>query len=409
MARISKPALTLWQPTPTAEKTLHARVAVVIPVRNRLAATVRFLESFRQVSYPAYTLVVVDDGSTDGTGDVLREQFPEVVCLKGDGNLWWARSTNLGVRYALEQGYSHVLTINNDTLVSPDFLTHLVRTSLAHPGCIIGSRINFLSHPRVIWSVGGYMNWQEGIILQLRDHGGQEEEVLASRANPCPVEILTGCGTLVPAECYRRVGLYDAHSCPQYHADSEFILRAGKRGHAALVDLEAVIWNDVTSTCMSRNLFRRRSPWFWRAILAIHLRYCPRRFLFRSLRGYYSSPLFLAGVQQRLGFLWSLASRVCRPGFLKLRRASRPLATKRPRGAAECDLGAHRRVIPLPEGPLSPPGECSERRRPQDARTAARASREPLGRREHAAALARALDGYPAHHGLHPAGVARGR
>src|SRR6266852_5064031 len=142
MASVRNPFVKLWRQT-SSEEDLDARVAVVVPVRNKLSATVRFLEAFRQVSFPHYTIIVVDDGSTDGTATVLREQFPVVHLLAGDGTLWWTRSTNLGVRYALNHDYSHVLTINNDTIASPDFLTRLVRTSLAHPGCIIGSRINF--------------------------------------------------------------------------------------------------------------------------------------------------------------------------------------------------------------------------------------------------------------------------
>ena len=49
--------------------------------------------------------------------------------LQGDGNLWWSGATNLGVRYALEHGFAYVLTINNDSRVSPAFLSELVKTA----------------------------------------------------------------------------------------------------------------------------------------------------------------------------------------------------------------------------------------------------------------------------------------
>jgi GT2 family glycosyltransferase len=275
------------------------RVAVVVPVHNKVALTLRFLESFRRVTYPHHTVVVVDDGSTDGTAQALARRFPEVVRLPGDGRLWWAGATNRGVRYALAQGFAYVLTINNDALVSPDFLARLVRTAQAQPRSLVGSRINFLAEPRTVWSVGGQALWSKGVVLQLGDWGRPEEQVLAGRANPCPVDVLTGCGTLVPADCYRAVGLYDARWCPQYHADSEFVLRAARHGYRALVDLDAVVFNDAANTCASKNPLARRSPWFWRPILAIHMRYCPSRYLLGSLWSQYV-PVYQASMRRFL-------------------------------------------------------------------------------------------------------------
>ena len=146
------------------------RVAVVVPVFNKLAHTVRFLESFREVRYPAYQMIIVDDGSTDDTAKTLARRFPEVVRLQGDGNLWWSGGTNLGVCYALENGFDYVLTINNDTLVSPHFLRYLVETAETNPRAIVGARINMLEEQTKVWALGGYMDWRHGKIFQLYDH-----------------------------------------------------------------------------------------------------------------------------------------------------------------------------------------------------------------------------------------------
>src|SRR6516164_5363299 len=97
---------------------VYPKVALVVPVHNKIALTIRFLESLRAVSYPKYSVIVVDDGSQDGTSRIVELRFPEVIVLKGHGNLWWSGATNLGVRYALKHGYDYVLTINNDSRVS---------------------------------------------------------------------------------------------------------------------------------------------------------------------------------------------------------------------------------------------------------------------------------------------------
>ena len=322
MARNGKAFVRLWQPTSRDEETLDARVAVVVPVRDRLAATVRFLESFQQVSYPAYTLVVVDDGSTDGTRDVLRERFPEVVCLEGDGNLWW---TPLHQPGGALRSAARLFARADDQQrhARPSRLPDPPGADVAGAPGLHHRQPHQLPQPPPHDLVGGRLHeLAGGTHPPMRDHGGQEEQVLAGRANPCPVEILTGCGTLVPAECYRRIGLYDAHACPQYHADSEFILRACKRGHPALVDLDAVIWNDVTSTCMSRNLFRRRSP----LVLACHPGDSPPLLSAPAPLPLPARLLWLAAVPRRrsaaMGALWSQVSRVWRPGLFRFRRAA---------------------------------------------------------------------------------------
>ncbi len=259
------------------------KVAVVVPVHGRLPLTVRFLKSFRQVTYRNAELIVVDDRSPDETAAHLRRHYPEATVLKGDGNLWWAGGTNKGVRDLLGRRFRYVLTINNDAVLHPAFLSHLVETAEAHPGSIVGSRINFLDDPGKVWSIGGYTNWEVHFILNLFDNEVREEDVLARRSNPWPVEFLTGCGTLVPADCFRKIGLYDERMCPQYHADSEFTLRAGNMGYRVLVDLRAVVYNDAVRTCRLRHLLVRRSPFFWKPMLALHLRYCPTRHRLKSL------------------------------------------------------------------------------------------------------------------------------
>jgi GT2 family glycosyltransferase len=109
-----------------------------------------------------------------------------------------------------------------------------------------------------------------------------------------PVDTLTGCGTLIPVDCFRETGYYDARRYPQYHADAEFVLRAGKRGWRALVHTKAVVWNDAentaadTTTRVVEQLLSRRSAAYLRPILAIHRDYCPARLVVPSLAQYYA-------------------------------------------------------------------------------------------------------------------------
>lgn len=92
------------------------------------------------------------------------------------------------------------------------------------------------------------------------------------------VDILPGCGVLVPTAVFRAIGLYDNRYCPQYHADSEFTLRAKRAGYEVVVDTSAVIANDTSQTARWRGWWAavcyRGSPSYFPAIYRI-LQYAP--------------------------------------------------------------------------------------------------------------------------------------
>jgi len=65
-------------------------IYILIPVHNRKEFTRQCLLSLRKQTYKKIKIVVIDDGSLDGTGGMLAREFPAVHVIKGDGNLWWA-------------------------------------------------------------------------------------------------------------------------------------------------------------------------------------------------------------------------------------------------------------------------------------------------------------------------------
>src|SRR5918997_5629533 len=95
---------------------MEPKIYVIVPVFNRRSYTERFLYCMREQTFTNFEVIVVDDGSTDGTSEIITEHFKEVSLLRGDGTLWWTGAINVGIRHALTRASDSdaVLVINDD-------------------------------------------------------------------------------------------------------------------------------------------------------------------------------------------------------------------------------------------------------------------------------------------------------
>ncbi len=219
------------------------KVSVVVPVYNRIQLTTTFLRKFSEVSYPNFEIIIVDDGSTDGTAEMVRNQFPSVRLLQEKGNLWWAKATNLGIRDALERGTDYIVTMNDDVTFKSDFLEKLVQVGQQNPRTLAGALVYEHTNPDNLWYAGGRMAWFQGELIHRHalDDG--------------PLLWLTGMGTLIPASAFEEIGFYDEKRFPQYAADVDYTLRARQRGFKLIIASESVLWNRAEES--SQLLVRR--------------------------------------------------------------------------------------------------------------------------------------------------------
>jgi len=117
------------------------RIGIIIPVHNRLNTTLSCLGQLQNIQTTGFKVetIIIDDGSTDGTPDAVKENYPNTEILKGDGNLWWAGGVNKGFDYALEKGFDFVYLINDDIQLFPDTLQILYDTLKIHKNSVCSS------------------------------------------------------------------------------------------------------------------------------------------------------------------------------------------------------------------------------------------------------------------------------
>jgi len=220
------------------------KIEVVTPVHNRKELTLRCLESLKQADLSGVEMhvIVVDDGSTDGTAEELAEKFPEVAVIKGDGNLWYTAGTNVGLAAAIERDPDFVLAINNDSEFDRDFLQHMLETAKSNPRSVVGGVLVNWDDRKSVFQVAPKWNvWWGG----MRHWVKQTLDTLPKV--PWEVELIVGNCVLFPAEAIREVGLMDEKRLPQY-GDAEYTPRMRKAGWRLFIDPRAKVFckpNDV--------------------------------------------------------------------------------------------------------------------------------------------------------------------
>lgn len=202
------------------------KVAIVLVNWNGLEFTAACLDSLRKVSYPDFEVIVVDNGSEHEEGKRLKIQFPEIHLIETGENLGFAGGNNVGIRKAMDGDFSHVLLLNNDTIVETDFLNELVKVVLSQPKAgIVQPMILLLHQAKLIWSAGGKWipDFSRSVTL------GDREPAADYRVKTSQIDWATGCAMLVSRDAIAKGGLLNEQFFV-YFEDVEWSLRIRDAG-----------------------------------------------------------------------------------------------------------------------------------------------------------------------------------
>jgi GT2 family glycosyltransferase len=264
-------------------------VAGLVLNYNGREVTLETLSSLVQVDYPAFDIVMVDNGSSDGSSAAVAEAYPEVLQISVADNRGISWGLNHGIAWALEQGYDYVLLMNNDIEVAADFLTELVRAAEAEPsaGCLGPKSYYYFDRER-LWSAGGLLRFRESVTRERGD--GQIDRGQYDRQEVVPY--INGCAMLVRRRALEQVGMWD----PVYYLgveDADFCVRLRQAGFVCVYVPSARLWHMISHsigvykptrtyhTGRSSAIFLRKygRPWHYLSVLAFACLAFPLAFL----------------------------------------------------------------------------------------------------------------------------------
>jgi GT2 family glycosyltransferase len=209
-------------------------VAILTINYNSTPYIEEFLASLRAVAYPNYRLVVVDNASSDGSLEEISRLCPQAALISNGENLGVSGGHNVGILHCLEQGFDYILFLNNDTVVSQDFLDRLVES--ADERTMVAPKTYLHGQPGLLDDTVGDFDWRRGVWRGWLY--GKPEPPGFER--PREVSMASLCCLLVPAAVFRDAGLMDERFF-MYYEDFDFVARAKAAGYRLRLNPAAVI------------------------------------------------------------------------------------------------------------------------------------------------------------------------
>ena len=303
-------------------------VCIIIVNWNGWRDTLECLESVFRSSYPAYQVVVVDNGSTNDSVSAIKmwaegrldvsvtpdhplrqlshppvdKPIPYVerdyrqearaeklfssslsddsalVVVQTGANLGFAGGNNVGIRYALESNFDFVLLLNNDTVVDASFLTYLLRAAMNHSNIgIVGGKVYFYDTPHVIQSVGARTLLTKGTNPPI---GGGETDC-GQYDTLTHVPHVPGALMLITCDAFRKVGLFDEDFF-LYTEEVDLCYRVAAAHYDIVVEPQAQIWHKHSASS-GGGLSNTYLYYSYRNRILFLKKHFPRTFLFYSL------------------------------------------------------------------------------------------------------------------------------
>lgn len=213
------------------------------------------LRSLSNMDYPKdkYSIIVVDNGSGDGSQSAILDSFPGVKLIENKFNAGYVKAVNQGLEYGLNHKVNYIWVFNNDVVVEKDTLKRLVDVGEqdAKYG-VIAPIVYKYDKPEEIYNVGYKVNFWTGFCIK-RKYG--KDIFRSPEEKTAKVDTILGCSNLVKSDVIRKVGYFNP-VYELYFEEADFNARAWRGGFQVIAVKDAKVWHRNAAT-MDKFIFRR--------------------------------------------------------------------------------------------------------------------------------------------------------
>jgi len=228
---------------------MHPRVAIIILNWNGLNDTLECLESLFKMSYPNYEVYVVDNASKEDELGAIKDwkdskdwkDGKEIHFFQNKENLGFAEGNNVGIRKALEDSAEYIFTLNNDTVVDPDFLTAAVDAAIGTGAGIIATTMVNYYHRTKLDNTGHLLLTTGDTVPRSRNERTTKYELRTDPMGAC------AGAALYSAEMLKKIGLFDQDFFLNYE-DSDLSLRAIVQGWRCVHSPGSIVYHKLNAS-----------------------------------------------------------------------------------------------------------------------------------------------------------------
>jgi GT2 family glycosyltransferase len=231
--------------TPASEGSSAPAWQVIVLNWNGREDTLRCLDSLQRITRSDVRIICVDNGSTDGSVQAVRQQFPDVELIEAGANLGYAGGNNLGLRHAIESGARWMALVNNDATVAADVIEGFESAIAVRPRAgILAGKVYFADRPSTIWFAGQRVNTLLGYSGRPRGYGRRDgprygRVIDTGRA--------AGALMAISREAVSAAGLLD-EDLFAYVEDVDWALRVRAAGYEVVLAPQARAWHRISAS-----------------------------------------------------------------------------------------------------------------------------------------------------------------
>lgn len=248
-------------------------VSIIIPNWNGKGILRTCLQSLVSLTYPNYEIIVVDNASTDGSPEMVKNEFPDVKLIINKTNLGWAGGCNIGIKAARGDLFA---LFNNDAVADPNWLSELVNVIKSSSDIgIVGGTVFCYEPSDIIDDTGLKIDPITGIVWRVN-----RGKRLAQLEDLQDIDFVSGVSLLLKRELIEKIGLFD-EDYPLYHEETDFGLNTQRAGYKCKIVPSAFVWHMGAVTVKKlpiRGYYLRNKSNF-----RFYFKNLPLRYLFTAL------------------------------------------------------------------------------------------------------------------------------